>query len=137
MSVRTAGGCLLLLGEIGHQRLRGQDHGRDGGRVLEGRTGHLGRVDDARREHVPVLALEGVKAGAELGLGNGLHDDLAARAGIVGDLADRSFESAADDVHPDLLLAIELELVESRDGLQQRRATTGDDPLLDGRAGRR
>ena len=38
---------------------------------------------------------------------------------------------------PTWLVALELELVERRDGLQEGRAAAGDDALLDGRAGRR
>ena len=66
-----------------------------------------------------------------------LDDDLAGRAGVVGDLAGRRLERLADDVDADLLVAFELELVERRDRLQERRAAAGDEALLDGRAGRR
>ena len=64
-------------------------------------------------------------------------DDLAGRAGVVGDLAGRGLEGLADDVHADLLVALELELVERGDGLEERGAAAGDEALLDGRAGRR
>ena len=39
--------------------------------------------------------------------------------------------------HADGLVALELERVERRDGLQQRGAAAGDEALLDRRAGRR
>ena len=58
-------------------------------------------------------------------------------AGVVGDLAGRGLERLAHDVDADLGVALELELVERRDGLQERRAAAGDEALLDGRAGRR
>ncbi len=46
-------------------------------------------------------------------------------------------ERLADDVHADLLVAFQLELVERRDRLEERRAAAGDEAFLDGRAGRR
>ena len=66
-----------------------------------------------------------------------LDDDLAGLAGVVGDLAGRRLERLAHDVDADLGVALELELVERRDGLQERGAAAGDEALLDGRAGRR
>ena len=46
-------------------------------------------------------------------------------------------ERLAHDVDADLGVALELDLVERRDGLQEGGATAGDEALLDGRAGRR
>src|SRR5579864_1864453 len=39
---------LLLLGDVGDDRLGGQQHGGDGSSVLQPRAGHLERVDHAR-----------------------------------------------------------------------------------------
>ena len=39
-------------GDVGHENLGGQDHGRDGSRILHGAAGHFGRVDDTGLEHV-------------------------------------------------------------------------------------
>ena len=52
----------VLLGDVGDERLGGQDHRRDRGGVLEGGAGHLGGVHDALLEHVAVLVAEGVVA---------------------------------------------------------------------------
>src|SRR5690349_5149920 len=128
---------LVLLRDVGHERLRREDHRGDGGGVLERRAGDLGGVDDAACEQVAVLALEGVVALAGRQARDLRDDDLARGAGVVGDLAGRSLEGLADDVHADLLVAVELERVERRDGLEERGAATGDEALLDGRAGRR
>ena len=54
--VAAAGAGLLLLRDVGDQRLRRQDHRGDGGGVLERGAGDLGRVDDALLEEVAVLA---------------------------------------------------------------------------------
>src|SRR4029079_2809648 len=84
-----------------------------------------------------VLALEGVEALALLERPDLGHHDLAGLAGVVGDLPGGRLERLADDVDTDLLLALELELVECRDRLEERRATAGDEALLDRRAGGR
>ena len=43
----TGGAGLLLLGDVGDERLRRQHHGCDRGRVLEGGAGDLAGVHDA------------------------------------------------------------------------------------------
>src|SRR6266511_3076669 len=101
-----------LLRDVRDERLRRQDHGRDGRGVLERRAGHLGRVDDAALEHVDVLALEGVEAVAGLEALDLLDHHLAGLAGVVGDLPRRGLEGLPDDAHSDRVIAFELELVE-------------------------
>src|ERR1035437_8441875 len=128
----TGGRGLLLLRQVSDERLRREDHRRDRGGVLERRAGHLGSVDDALLEHVAVLALEGVEA---LTLGqclDPLDDDLAVRAGVVGDLAEGRFERATQDAEAHRLIADELDEVERRDGLKQGHATAGDQALFNG-----
>src|SRR5262245_61734188 len=83
MVVARARAGLLLLRDVGHERLRREDHRGDGGGVLERRAGHFGGVDDALAEHVAVLAAEGVVALAGLEPGDLAHDDLAGGAGVV------------------------------------------------------
>ena len=65
-----------------------------------------------------------------------LDDDLTRGAGVVRDLpggASRALRTMSTPT----AITVELDLVEHRDRLQERRATTGDETLLDGRAGRR
>ena len=66
-----------------------------------------------------------------------LDDDLAVRAGVVGDLADGRLERAAQDAEAHRLVAHELDRVERRDGLEQGHAAAGDQALLDRCAGGR
>ncbi|HEX7400014.1 MAG TPA: hypothetical protein VF302_09605, partial [Candidatus Limnocylindrales bacterium] len=66
-----------------------------------------------------------------------LDDDLAVRAGVVGDLTEGRFERAAQDAEAHCLVAHELDEVERRDGLEQSHAATRDQALFDGCAGRR
>ena len=54
-AVAGTGRSRLLLRNLGDHRFGGQHQGRDGGRVLQRRAGHLGRVDDARLHQVFVL----------------------------------------------------------------------------------
>ena len=63
-----------------------------------------------------------------------LGHDAALEAGVDRDLLQRSLDGDLDDVRPDGLVTLEVELLE-RDlgGLHQRHAATGDDALLDGR----
>src|SRR6478735_1722164 len=135
--VAAASAGLLLLGHVRDQRLRRQNHGRDGGCVLQCRAGDLGGVDDPLLEEVAVLALECVVAVAGLQRLDVLDNHFAVRAGVVGDLAGRGLEGLAHDVDADLGIAFELDLVEGRDGLQEGGAAAGDEALFDGRTGRR
>ncbi len=51
-----------LLGALGDERFGGEDQAGDGGRVLQGGTGDLGRVHDALGDQVAELAGRGVVA---------------------------------------------------------------------------
>src|SRR5690606_17390913 len=52
------------------------------------------------------------------------------------DLAERLFDGAVEDVHADPLRVGDVELVETHLRADECHAATGDDALLDGRAGR-
>ena len=54
--------------------------------------GHLLGVDDAGLDEVFVFAGSGVEAEAVLALADLFHNDGAFKAGVVGDLAQRSFD---------------------------------------------
>src|SRR5207249_4419304 len=56
--------------------------------------------------------------------------------GIVGQLAQRLFDGANDNLRADGFVAPELEAFERIETADQRHATAGDDAFLDGRAGR-
>src|ERR1035441_6647137 len=62
VAMAAAVAVVLLLGKVGHERLRREDHRRDGGRVLERGARHLGSIHDAVLEHVAILALERVES---------------------------------------------------------------------------
>src|SRR5690606_3353273 len=62
--------------------------------------------------------------------------DRAVHAAVLGDLAERLLAGAADDLHAEALLVVDLQVVEGLQRADQGDAATGDDALLDGRAGR-
>src|SRR5207344_1813721 len=72
--------------DVRDEGLRGQDHGGDAGRVFQGAAGDLYGVDDAALDHVAVDAFHGVEAvGVVRVLANGVDDDAAFEASVVGD----------------------------------------------------
>ena len=100
-----SGGLLLRL--LGDHRLGGDEEAGDRRRVLQREAHDLGRVDDAGLHHVDILAVLGVEAVVGVVLVEQLaDDDRAVDAGVLGDLADRRLQRAADDVDADLLVVI-------------------------------
>ena len=126
-----------VLGLVGDDRLGGQQQSRDRRRVLQGRTGHLGGVDDAGLEQVLEHAGGGVEAdvaGLALDL---LDDDGAFEAGVVGDEPSRGLERRSHGRGAGGLVAVERldDLGHRRAGAEQGGAATGDHAFLDGRTG--
>src|SRR5262249_30014009 len=104
MGIMVSGG-LLLLGRFGDEGLGGEEETGDGGAVLQGGTGDLGRVDDPGGEHV--AALSGLGVVAEMGIGALLdpaNDDGTIDPSVVGDVAGRLFDGAADDLGTELFV---------------------------------
>ena len=65
-----------------------------------------------------------------------LDDEGAFDAGVVGQLAERGFDGARDDLDADLLVAVRgLSVVDGGLGADQGDAAAGDDAFFDGRAG--
>src|SRR6185369_13615354 len=126
----------LLLRTLRDHGFGGDQQRGDRGRILQGGTHDLGRVDDAGLDQVGVFALLGVEA--EVGVLRFHHladDDRAVGAGVFGDLADRGLQRAADDVDARLLVgARRLQVVQRTAGVEQSGAATGDDALFDGSA---
>src|SRR5690349_16003079 len=130
-------GVLLLLGNLGDHRLGRQHHRCDRRRVLQRRAGDLGRVDDARLEHVRELVVQGVVALARLALADLLDDDRAFLARVRRDLLDGLLERLADDRDTGRLVVLEAEsAVQLLLCVEQHRAAAGDDALFHGGLGR-
>src|SRR5215218_477499 len=128
----------IFLG-LGHDDVRGHDEASDGSGVLQCGARDHRRVGYTGRDEVLVLANEGVEADVAA-LGTHLVDhDEAVGPRVAGDLADRLLEGTVDDPGARPLVTVEgVEQIGHRLlGVQECHATTGDDALLQGRAGRR
>src|ERR1700754_4160180 len=131
---RVAGRSSVLLRLVGDDRLGGQEQRGDRGRVLQGRAGDLGRVDDAGLEQVLVLARGRVEALARTQVADLLRDDAALEAGVDRDLLERGLQRDLDDVRAGGLVTVQAQTLEQAGtGLDQGDAAAGDDALLDGR----
>src|SRR4051812_24126587 len=120
-----------LLRLVGDDRLGGEEQRSDRRRVLDRGTRHLRRVDDARLEHVDILARGSVETLPDRQRPHLLYHDAALEAGVEGDLLDRGLERDLHDAGTGQLVTLEVDLLER--GLarvQERHATTGDDALL-------
>src|SRR6266487_2530192 len=137
VAAATRGGRRLLLLRLLHDDgLGGEEQPRDRRRVLQRRTGHLGRVDDARLEHADVLAGRGVQAVTRVEPADLLDNHTALEAGVHRDLLQRLFKRTPHDLRAGRLVAGQVQLLE-RDAasLQQRHSAAGHDALFDGRFG--
>ena len=106
-AARHRGSRRVLLRQLGHHGLGGDQEAGHGGCALQGRAHHLGRIDDALRHHVDVLARLGVVAVVVLILLQDLADHhRAVLARIEGDLARRPGERLAHDLHAGLLVVV-------------------------------
>src|SRR5580700_5024218 len=115
----------------------GREHeARDGGCVLQRQAGDLSRVDDAHLDHVAVFASVRVEAEVlVLRVADLADHDSAFKTGVERDLAGRLLEGALHDADANSLVIMELELLDSGDATEQRRAAAGDDTFLDSCAG--
>ena len=98
----------LVLGQLAHRRFGGDEQARDAGGVLERGADDLGRVDHAGLDQILVDLGLGVEAhGLVLAVDQLAGDDGAVMARILGDLADRRLQRAADDVDAAGLVVID------------------------------
>ena len=135
MRITAASRFVFLL--LGDQTFGGQDQAGDRRRVLQRGAHDLGRIDDALRDEVAVLAGRRVVAVAFAKRFDRVHDDAALLPGIFGDLAERLFDRAPHDVEADQLVAMSGSDRRARDlRIEQRDAAAGNDSLFHGRAGR-
>ncbi len=137
----AAGGhrvAFFFLRHVGDQALGGQDHGRNGGGILEGTAHDLERVNDAGLDHIHVFASDDVVADVLvlLFLGHAadiLDDDRAILPGIGHQFAHWGFQRLADDGDADgFVFAGHLDFVQRGDGVDEDDLAAWDDTFLDG-----
>src|SRR6266403_237076 len=135
---RHAGASGALLRQFGHHGVGGDQKLRDRRSVLDRHTNHLGRVDDALRDQVAILAGLGVEAVGILLLLEDLADDhRAIFAGIDGDLAGRRGQRLTHDLDAGLLVVVlGAQPLEVLGGTQQGDAAARHDAFFHRRTGR-
>ena len=130
----VAGRRLLVLGDLGDQRIGREQQGRHARRVLQGGPHHLRRVDDAGAHEVAVLTLVGVVAVVlALHLPDTVDHHRAVGAGILGDRGEGIPEGISHDRGPELLVPLEVELLDRLLAVQQGHTATRHDALGEGR----
>ena len=133
-----SGRCAESRGRLGNYDVCGDDEGSDGGRVLERAPRDHSRVRDAGRNHVLVLAGEGVEAHVVVPVSDLRHDGPVG-PGVDRDLLYRFLQRPVDDQGARPLVAVQgVEQFSHRSlGVQQGHAAAWHDTLFEGRAGRR
>src|SRR5689334_3369093 len=130
-------GRLVVLRQLGHHGVGGEDERRDGSGVLQRVARDLGRVQHAHRHHVAVLARLGVVAEVALALDHLGDDHARLVTRVAGDLAQRLLDRAQHDLDArGLVLVVGLDLGDRVLATQQRHATTGNDAFFHGGTGR-
>src|ERR1700686_302703 len=134
----TATAASVLLRQFGHHGFGGDQQSRDGRRVLDRRTDHLGGVDDALLDEIAVFAGLRIEAvSIRLVLEDLADDDGAVLTCVDRDLAGRPGQRLAHDLDAGLLVVVlGAQALELLGGAQQRDATAGNDAFFDGRTGR-
>src|SRR5438046_2127233 len=122
---------------FGDEGFRRKHQGRDGGGILKGTPGNLGRIENTGRDHVGVVFGFGIESEVWLfRLANFAHNDRTFVAGIGNDQPDGLFESALYYSYADLLVAFEFQLFKSRNGSQECDATARNDTFVHSSTGR-
>src|SRR3954449_10169916 len=134
----SAAGLSVLLRQLGHHGFGGDQESRNRGCVLDRRTDHLGRVDDALLDEVAVftgLRVEAVVV--RLVLEDLADDDGTVLARVDRDLASRPGQRLANDLDAGLLVVVlGAQALELLGGAQQGDAAAGHDAFFNSRTGR-
>jgi hypothetical protein len=132
---RSIARCAFFLRQLGDEHFGGQQETGNAGGVLQGRAGHLGRVDDAGLHQVFVFARLGVVADIALLGADVLHDRGAFVAGVGGQLTQGLFEGARTMIRIPMARRLRGSVFNGVLAAQQRHTAAGDDAFFDGRAG--
>src|SRR2546423_4396241 len=99
--------------------------------MLQSRAGDLGRIDHARFDEIFKVSRLCVKAKVRVRVAtNLLENDRTLVTGITGDLAYGLFYCAADDVYPDLFVALGLKVLKTISSAEQGNAASRNYPLF-------
>lgn len=126
---RCCRSCRSRFRFVSNQGFRREDESCDGSCILKSRTGYFGRIDDTGFNHIDIFFFKGIEAYAVFRGFNLSDDDRAFEAGIFGDLTERSFNSAFDEVDTGLNVAFFFEFVEGREDVDKGRAAARYDTI--------
>src|SRR5882762_3071802 len=131
-AVGMASGILLLLDQLGHHCLGGEQQPGNRSRVLQRGAAHLGRIEHAHLDQIAELLGLGIEAGVAFPFRDLVHDHRGFGAGIGDDHAQRLFQGPPDDLDAGFLVGVfALELIERYPGADIGDTATGDNAFLD------
>src|SRR5882672_3063926 len=137
VAVAVGAGAFLLFHQLGYRGIGGKQQASYGGRVLQRRAAHFGRVDHAHLDEIAVGFRLGIEAEIALALSDLVHHDRGLFARVGDDLAKRLFQGAAHDLDAGFLVRIVAFQLAERDARADvDHAATGNDAFLDRGAGR-
>src|SRR5579859_8061570 len=126
----------FLLGLVGDDTLRGQQHTGDGSGIFEGDAGNLGRVDDTSLQEVLEHFRTGVETKVGLSFLHLLYHDATFDAAVDHDLTQGLFDGAFYDGDTGGLVFVgTFQLFEGFDGVDIRDTTARNDTFFNGSAG--
>ena len=96
----------VVVVEVRHHRVGGQQQSGDAGRVPQCGSDNLNRIDDAGFQHVRIDTLIAVVANIDFLLLDLINDHGAVNATIVCDLSQRSAQGAGHNVDTHLLVSL-------------------------------
>ena len=133
MIVAIATRRLLILGDLGDERVGSEQQRRNAGGVSESCPHDLGRVDHASADEVAILALVGVVAVIlPLHVPNAVDHDRTIGARILGDRFERILEGIFHDRRAHLLVSLEVEFLDRLLAAEQGHAAARDHALGEG-----
>ena len=107
MVVAIAGSLFLGLRDLGNERLRCEQQGRDAGSVLQGRSHDLGRINHTSTHQIAILLFVGVVTVVlALHLPNSIDHHRAIHASIGSNRLERVSQGILDDRGPELFVAL-------------------------------
>src|SRR5207244_2050853 len=103
---RAAVAVLLLLRSLRNHDLGREQQSRHRGGVLQRQARHLGRIEDALLEQIPVPAGSGVVAEGALAFLHAVENHRGVLAGVLDDLAQRLLDGAGETADADRLVLV-------------------------------
>ena len=132
----TTGFLVSVFWLFSNQGIAGEQQGGNTGRVLQGTSRDLARIDDAGLDQIFVLACCSVVPVPIFVLGHLFTDHSTVDSGVVGDLGQGCAAGANDDVETCGFVFVQAGWLEFERRTKQGHATTWQNPFFNGGTGR-